>query len=528
MRYWLALLFLWVSAVQGQVLVRMNPSAQMETLYAWASDHQAQVEPVCKEWNLYRLLFKEGIPILDRPSEVADWQVEKAVQRRYNPNDPLVALQKYLPLIQADRLWDYQRTHLNRRGEPLVIALIDDGLDTSHPDLVDNLWVNSNEIPWNGLDDDQNGYVDDYYGWNSGDQSPEVFNDESVYYEHGTMVAGIAGAKGDNGIGVTGLVPTAKLLPILCYPSNGVDTDLGVIRGMIYAYRQKRLWLESGGTAGIPISVLNMSVGMDNAFPEDAPLWCSLFDSLGSVGILSIAATTNQNVDIGSSGDIPSLCSSRYLLVVSNSDTKDQAIGSGYSAEFVDLAAPGEGVHTTRVYSKNTSNPYKNGGGTSFAAPQVSGTALLMHAESCLVYLNLREQNPDSALRLMRTWILQGTDTSAAFRTRTASGGRLNAYRAFESMHEWCMQHDPVYGHSEPRLATGRMYPNPSLGSIHFEGSSGMAHLRICNAMGQVLHSGPMVEDLDLSGWPAGCYQVEIQWQSGHRQWETLLLLAQP
>ncbi len=522
MRLFLCLVCIWASALSAQVTIQLRSAQDAEQIYAWASEKQIEIEPICEEWGMYHLI--QWNTQYEWPSCVALWQWERPIQRRYTPNDAGLSLQKYLPLIQAPNLWDYQRTHLTRRGTELVVALVDDGLDTSHPDLIDNIWVNANEIPWNGMDDDGNGYTDDVFGWNSGDKTPVIFNSESVYYEHGTMVAGVLGARGDNGIGISGVAPKVKMMPILCYPSNGVDTDLGVIRGMVYAYRQKQLWLQSNGSKGAPISVLNMSVGMDNAFPEDAPLWCALFDSLGSVGILSVAATTNQNIDIGSSGDIPSLCSSPYLVVVSNSDVNDKPVGSGFSTEYVDLAAPGEGVHTTRVYSKNPSNPYKSGGGTSFAAPQVSGTLLLLHAESCLTYLDLRKQDPDSALKLMTTWLLSSVDTLSDLATRTKSSGRLQAYRAYQLMHEWCSQNDPVYRTEEWNLPKLRVWPNPASRTVHFDCDVPASHVTVISSMGQKVYEGQAVSEWDAGTLPAGVYHVVVEWSDGARATRTLVV----
>lgn len=517
MRHWLLLFFFWVSGLRAQALVQLHEAIDAEQWYAWTSANGLQVEAICGDWGLYYLQGWNPQTGQSLPECVRTWQLERAVERRYTPNDEQLSLQKYLPLIGAPSLWDFQRTNTTRRGTELVVALVDDGLDTSHPDLVENIWTNPGEIPWNGIDDDNNGYVDDYYGWNSGDKSPSVFNAESVYYEHGTMVGGVLGARGDNSMGVSGVAPVVKLLPILCYPSNGVDTDLGVIRGMVYAYKQKQLWLQTQGQKGAPISVLNMSVGMDNAFPEDAPIWCAMFDSLGSVGILSVAATTNQNIDIGSSGDIPSLCSSSYLVVVSNSDISDNPVGSGYSSEYVDLAAPGEGVHTTRVYSKNPTNPYKSGGGTSFAAPQVSGSLLLMHAESCFAYLDLRNQNPDSALRLMRSWLLAGVDTISAFSQRNATSGRLHSFKAFQLMHDWCMVHDPLYQtRSVSRLGI-RMMPNPAAETVRIEIDSPVQHVYVYSVLGKLMYSGSFAEAIDVSLWPSGVYCLTALGTNGER-----------
>ena len=158
-----------------------------------------------------------------------------------------------------------------------------------------------------------------------------VFSDVSVLDGHGTNVAGVLGAKGNNELGVSGVNWHIKVLPINVYPDNLLNVEYAVIRGMVYAFKKKQLYLNSGKAKGMNIVALNMSLGMDNAFPTDAEYWCTLFDSLGSVGIWSYNATTNRNIDVGVNGDIPTLCASRYLISVNAATLNDEHYSSGYS-----------------------------------------------------------------------------------------------------------------------------------------------------------------------------------------------------
>jgi hypothetical protein len=110
-------------------------------------------------------ISQEFLRTLNSITGVQAVQQPRRVTRRNNPNDPLFAAQNYLNTIYAPQFWARNTGGVNRRGDTLVVALIDDGMDTMHPDLKPNMWFNRNEISWNGIDDDANGYVDDYRGW---------------------------------------------------------------------------------------------------------------------------------------------------------------------------------------------------------------------------------------------------------------------------------------------------------------------------------------------------------------------------
>lgn len=148
--------------------------------------------------------------------------------------------------IEAPEAWK-----INTDASEIVIAIIDTGVDTSHPDLITNLWTNSGEIPGNGLDDDNNGFVDDIHGWNFVDNSSNVVaNTDTI---HGTHVAGIAGAQGDNGIGVSGVAWNTQLMTLDVFNGEqnvgiGIDGNTADVGAIYYA-------VNNGA------KVINMSLG---------------------------------------------------------------------------------------------------------------------------------------------------------------------------------------------------------------------------------------------------------------------------
>jgi hypothetical protein len=144
----------------------------------------------------------------------------------------------------------------------------------NHSDLTDNLWKNHKEIPGNGIDDDGNGYVDDYEGWNAVSQNGNVYSSGS----HGLNVAGIIGARGNNEMGVSGMNWDIKIMQIRL---SQVRED-NVLRAYEYALSHRKRYNESGGIEGAFVVATNSSWGIDRGRPEDAPLWCAFYDSLGN------------------------------------------------------------------------------------------------------------------------------------------------------------------------------------------------------------------------------------------------------
>ena len=483
MRVYLLWLFLLLSCFQ------LNAQTDAPSRIVWLKNPQENIKSLLRNFETVREIYapmglwevslkketqNEASIILDRYWEelesVRYSGPNRKVEKRVIPNDDFYNNQPYLSHIGLEYVWNYQKNGIDVNGDTLVVAYIDDGADTSHPDLIGNLYINHKEIPWNGIDDDENGYVDDYRGWNSGQRSPLVFSEVSILDGHGTNVAGVIGAKGNNSNGVSGVNWNIKILPINTYPNNLLNVESAVIRAMVYAFKQKQLYLTTNKAKGINIVALNMSLGMDNAFPADAEYWCTLFDSLGSVGIWSYNATTNRNVDVGINGDIPTLCSSKFLISVNASTINDEHYSSGYSDTFIDLAAPGVNIYTTMPVSFGETKPYTTETGTSFASPMVAGISALMESMACPYYLALKDTQPLAAALLWRSWMKESVKSSTSLIEKTAWGGRIDASRLFETMTDWCEQNDSNYLHSSSKSldATFVMFPNPSRGKLNF------------------------------------------------------------
>ncbi|MEM9983587.1 MAG: GEVED domain-containing protein [Bacteroidota bacterium] len=356
-------------------------------------------------------------------------------QQGTDPNDSLYTQQWHLKNtgqitggvvdadIDADEAWDLTTGGPTALGDTMVIAVIDDGFDLNHEDL--NWWRNSHEIPFNGLDDDGNGFIDDVKGWNaygSNDNVPNAL--------HGTEVAGVISAIGDNGIGVTGVTWDLQLMAI----AGAASIESIVIESYAYALAQRRLYDQSNGQRGAYVVATNASFGVDNANPVDYPLWCAIYDSLGQAGIINIAATMNRNQDVEVSGDIPSRCLSDFLVAVTSSTPADNRFtGSAIGAVSVDLFAPGTFIRTTVP-----GNGYGNAVGTSFAAPQVAGTFALMFARACPAWMIRYQTDPAATILEAKQLLLASVDTLPSLNGLTLTGGRLNAFRSLQSVDDLC------------------------------------------------------------------------------------------
>jgi len=324
--------------------------------------------------------------------------------------------------IDADLAWDITTGGLTPDGDTIVICVIDNGVDIDHEDLVDNLWVNYGEIPNNDIDDDGNGYIDDYYGWNT-----VLGNDNINGGGHGTSVAGIIGAKGNNSIGVSGINWNIKLMVIL----KGND-ESDVLEAYSYAYTMRKKYNDTNGEKGAFVVSTNSSWGINNANAEDFPIWCSMYDILGSVGILNVVATANSNTNVDIKGDMPSTCSSDFLLAVTNMDKFNKKVnGAGYGVENIDLGAYGKESYTT-----STKNGYVSFGGTSAATPHVTGVTGLIYSHSSKLS-EMKFSNPEESCLLVKDVILKGTIPNESIKDNTYSGGVLNAFNALKETEKY-------------------------------------------------------------------------------------------
>ncbi|MGB0839883.1 MAG: GEVED domain-containing protein [Chitinophagales bacterium] len=322
--------------------------------------------------------------------------------------------------IDADQAWDITTGGTTVLGDRIVVAIVDDGIDVDHPDMVDNLWTNQSEIPNNGVDDDGNGYVDDYLGWNAYDENDDI-SGGGFGGGHGTPVAGIVGAVGNNQVGVAGVNWDVELMII---PGGG--SEAAAIAAYTYPYVMRNLYNNTGGGRGAFVVATNSSWGNDFGQPEDAPLWCAFYDTLGTVGILSAGATINGNQNVDEVGDLPTACPSDYLISVTNMNRQDVKVNqAGYGATTIDLGAHGQDTWTVA-----SGGGYGGFGGTSGATPHVAGAIALLYSVPCVQLAQQTIENPAGTALLIRQYIMDGVDQNASLQGITKTGGRLNLFNS--------------------------------------------------------------------------------------------------
>lgn len=274
------------------------------------------------------------------------------------PDDPLFGEQYYLPLVKAPQGWDL----LDSSADSVIIGIIDSGVEYTHPDLEPSIWHNPGEIPDNGIDDDNNGCIDDVVGWDFV-HAPELpfgidyldsDNDPTDTYGHGTAVAGIAAAAVNNGMGIAGTAVNGLIMPLRAASEN-YFTEIAVSRAIIYA-------VDEGA------SIINLSFSA----PAASPLLQDIISYAVSQDVLVVASAGD------SEGNTP-LYPAAYdnTLSVGVVDEFDQVPDFSCRGLTLDLVAPG-----VEMFSTGLNGSYGlfqgTGSGTSFAAPMVAGAAVML------------------------------------------------------------------------------------------------------------------------------------------------------
>lgn len=326
--------------------------------------------------------------------------------------------------LDMDLAWEITTGGITAHGDTIVVCIVDDGLNIDHPDMQGNIWTNHDEIPDNNIDDDNNGYIDDYYGWNAINNNGSI-NQNGI---HGTPVTGIIGAKGNNELGVTGINWDVKTMMVV-----GGSPESTAIASYAYAYSQRKRYNESNGAEGAFVVATNSSWGINRGQPEEAPLWCDFYDILGSEGILSCGATANRDFNIDIEGDLPTACASPYLISVTNINRTDNKVNqAGYGLKTIDIGAYGEDAYTL------TNSNYSSFGGTSSATPHVAGVIALAYAIDCPEFIELVKTSPDLTALAVKDMILLGSTYNESLEGITVSNGRLNANNSLENLLTLC------------------------------------------------------------------------------------------
>jgi len=318
--------------------------------------------------------------------------------------------------IDSDLAWDITTGGLTALGDEIVVCVIEGG-NLNHPDLAPNAWVNTQEIPGNGIDDDGNGYIDDYLGWNVGNNTDNVATGG-----HGTQVMGMIGAKGDNNLGVVGANWNVKIMAV---SGQNANNQASVIAAYTYPLVMRQLYNSSGGAQGAFVVATNASWGIDNGDPASVPLWCAFYDTLGENGILNCGATANNNVNIDVVGDIPTACPSPYMVSVTATNNNDVRTFSAYGVINVDVGAPGSNVYTT-----SGTNGYGSTSGTSFASPLTAGVIALIYSTPCPAFMQMVHADPQLGADMVLQALYNGVDIVPNLVGQTVTGGRINAYNS--------------------------------------------------------------------------------------------------
>lgn len=299
--------------------------------------------------------------------------------------------------IDADEAWEVQTG-----SENVIVGIIDTGIDYNHEDLKDNIWFNPGESGGgkesNGVDDDGNGYVDDFRGWNFAYDDNDPFDDQG----HGTHVSGTVGAIGDNGKGVVGVNWRVKLMALKFLDRNGSGQLADAIPAIIYA-----------ADHGAKLSSNSWGGGGFSQALQDA------IEYARDKGSLFIAAAGNSSQNTDQFENYPSNYDVDNVISVAASDRNDKlASFSNYGKTTVDLAAPGVDILSTQPRNFR----YQKLSGTSMATPHVSGVAALVLA-----------QYPNLTYRQVLIRILGSVDPKGEFENITLTGGRLNARAALST-----------------------------------------------------------------------------------------------
>ncbi len=327
--------------------------------------------------------------------------------------------------IDSDLAWDITEGGTTAAGDTIVICVIEGG-NLNHIDLQENAWRNHGEIPGNGIDDDGNGYTDDYFGWNVATQ-----NDEGVFSgSHGTGVMGMIGARGGNDIGIVGANHRVKIMSVA---GQDLYDEASVVAAYTYPMVMRKMYNESGGAAGAFVVATNASWGLDYGNPNDVPLWSAVYDSLGTYGILNCVATSNSNLNVDEVGDIPSTVESEYVVAVTATNSADLRTFSAWGPISIDLAAPGQHVLTT-----SGTTGYASASGTSFASPLTAGVIGLLYSAPCESFSQLVTDAPQAAADYVKQVLLDGVDILPELIGKTVTGGRLNAFNSLLLMMENC------------------------------------------------------------------------------------------
>lgn len=403
------------TAVEGEFLVPIGPGLDLQAkVKEIAATYGAEVSLVSPQLRIARVKFPAGTNQRDVQLKLAKKEIfgvgklePNYVRTLYkgslDGDEPDPADYYIFNVTDAYEAWDVRTDARN-----IVVAVIDDGVGYTHPDLAENIWINRGEVPNNGVDDDKNGFIDDNLGWDVIDNDNDPFPGQPYgANSHGTHVAGTIGAHGNNGIGFAGVCWRARIMPVRVFDDTGFTSSAAIVAGIEYAVRNGA-------------KVINMSLGGygRNAAEESA------LEYARRKGVLVVCAAGNGGDDgLGDDNDrlrsYPASYNFDNIIAVSATGAAETLTGfSNYGFATVDIAAPGDLVFSTVIDDDGTPD-YDLYSGTSMATPMTAGATALVWAE-------YRKEG----YRRIRKRILDGAERLPSLVGTNVTGGRLNVRRS--------------------------------------------------------------------------------------------------
>jgi subtilisin family serine protease len=415
------------SVSSGSVLVKFRSSESAAEIDAIVADHHDEIKDKIESLD-DRLVALSDLDGLDADAVAAQYRVLSEVEyaevnqqinldpqespatyfdpenyQRSSPNDPQFAEQWALENtgqrggtaesdIRAILAWS--KTEGN---SDVVVAVLDSGVDYTHRDLMQNMWIRPSSLP--EYVDNELGYANDEHGFNAVDNLADPMDDNG----HGTHCAGIIGAEGDNDEGIAGVNWHVQIMPLKFIGPSGSGTTKDAIEAINYAIERKR--------AGVNIRAINASWGSR----QYSKALEDVIREAGDEGILFIAAAGNASTDNDSSPHYPSNYDLPNVISVAATDRNDELAGfSNYGIKSVQIAAPGADIMSTWL-----GHLYEEHSGTSMAAPVVTGVAALVVSSE-----------PNISMRLLRARLMASVDKLPQLKGKVETGGRINAAKA--------------------------------------------------------------------------------------------------
>ena len=366
---------------------------------------QLAVDAVGSYADIYTRLAASGL--------IASFQIDAGIDGALIANDPRFALNQYPLLnsaaetldrdIDADLAWN-----ITTGSADVVVAVIDSGIDYTHPDLADNIWASPGAIL--GPDD----VTPITNGWDFANDDADPLDDHG----HGTHVAGTVGAVGNNELGVAGVNWDVSLLPIKLLDANNTGSVEDAIAAINYTTLLRTQY-------DVNVRVINASwggVGVNNEMLADA------IDAAGAAGILFVSAAGNGDAfgrgqDLTEAPFYPASFDLQNMLTVGATDRNDLPTRFTNFGQDVDLSAPGQSVWSTDLLVDSGLQVYSPRSGTSMASPHVAGVAALAWSVA-----------PDATVNEVRQALLDGGETIAELQGQSASGKRLNAFGTLKAV----------------------------------------------------------------------------------------------